>query len=248
MSPLTRRGKCFTHGALRAVCNLEGERWRRRSPIRSWPKTGTLPLGRGLLLFVPLIFAGNLVGVFLRYPDHGAAILFPPYAALTAVLLASRRRDWIVYIVVATSGPLRHEHRAVALLVGRAGRRGEHRPRMRRGAAPPASARPASAPRQRGGAVPLRDRGGDRGAGGGCDDRSDERRSCTTCRQTYSADVECLVRLERADGADDASRPHGSDALAGDVEALATRQTALHRDRACSASRWRCRARSSTSR
>jgi signal transduction histidine kinase len=67
-------------------------------------EAGTLPLGRGLSLFVPIIFAGNLVGVFLRYPNHGAAILFPPYAALTAVLLASRRRDWIVYIVVGAVG------------------------------------------------------------------------------------------------------------------------------------------------
>ncbi len=64
-------------------------------------ESGTLPLGRGLLLFVPLIFAGNLFGVFLRYPQNGAAILFPPYAVLTAVLLASRRRDWLVYILVA---------------------------------------------------------------------------------------------------------------------------------------------------
>ena len=63
---------------------------------------GTLPIGRGLLLFLPLIFAGNLVGVLLRYPEHGAAILFPPYAALTAVLVASPRRHWIVYVVIAT--------------------------------------------------------------------------------------------------------------------------------------------------
>jgi len=74
---------------------------------QSQPKlaeSGTLPLGRGLLLFVPLIFVGNLFGVFLRFPHHGAAILFPPYAALTAVLLAARRRDWIVYIVVGLVG------------------------------------------------------------------------------------------------------------------------------------------------
>jgi two-component system sensor kinase FixL len=67
-------------------------------------EAGTLPLGRGLLLFVPLILAGNLIGVLLRYPQHGAAILFPPYAALTAVLLASRRRDWIVYVLIGAVG------------------------------------------------------------------------------------------------------------------------------------------------
>jgi two-component system sensor kinase FixL len=65
-------------------------------------ESGTLPLGRGLLFFVPLIFAGNLVGVVLRYPNHGAAIVFPPYAALTAVLLASHKRDWLLYVLVAT--------------------------------------------------------------------------------------------------------------------------------------------------
>jgi two-component system sensor kinase FixL len=64
-------------------------------------EAGTLPLRRGLLLYLPLIVAGNLVGVFLRYPEHGSAILFPPYAALTAVLIASHRRHWIVYIVLA---------------------------------------------------------------------------------------------------------------------------------------------------
>ncbi|HEX7978178.1 MAG TPA: ATP-binding protein [Gemmatimonadaceae bacterium] len=67
-------------------------------------ETATLPLGRGLLLFAPLLFFGNLACLLLRYPNHGAAILFPPYAALTAVLLASRRRDWIVYIVVGSVG------------------------------------------------------------------------------------------------------------------------------------------------
>jgi signal transduction histidine kinase len=69
-------------------------------------ESGTLPLGRGLLLFVPLMFAGSLVGAYLQYPERGAAILFPPYAVLTAVLLASRRRDWIVYIIVGNLGHL----------------------------------------------------------------------------------------------------------------------------------------------
>jgi two-component system sensor kinase FixL len=64
-------------------------------------EAGTLPLRRGLLLYLPLIFAGNLVGVFLRYPEHGAAILFPPYATLTAVLIVSQRRHWVVYVGLA---------------------------------------------------------------------------------------------------------------------------------------------------
>jgi len=67
-------------------------------------ETGMLPLGRGLLSFAPLLIAASIAGVILRYPQHGAAMLFPPYAALTAVLLASRRRDWIVYITISVLG------------------------------------------------------------------------------------------------------------------------------------------------
>ena len=67
-------------------------------------ETGTLPLGRGLLSFAPLLVAATIAGVMLRYPQHGAAILFPPYAALTAVLLATPRRDWIVYITISVLG------------------------------------------------------------------------------------------------------------------------------------------------
>ncbi len=55
-----------------------------------------------MLMFVPLVLIGNEVGAMLRYPDLGAAILFPPYALLTAVLLASPRRHWVWYIGVAT--------------------------------------------------------------------------------------------------------------------------------------------------
>jgi len=67
-------------------------------------EAGTLPLGRGLLLFAPLLVAASIAGVILRFPQHGAAILFPPYAALTAVLLVTRRRDWIVYVTISVLG------------------------------------------------------------------------------------------------------------------------------------------------
>ena len=67
-------------------------------------ESGMLPLRRGLLLFAPLLVAASIGGVILRYPLNGAAVLFPPYAALTAVLLASRRRDWIVYIAITVLG------------------------------------------------------------------------------------------------------------------------------------------------
>jgi signal transduction histidine kinase len=53
-------------------------------------------------LFTPVILLGNQAGTLLRYPEIGAAVLFPPYAILTAALLASPRRDWIWYILVGT--------------------------------------------------------------------------------------------------------------------------------------------------
>lgn len=59
-----------------------------------------MPLATGLLLFVPLALMGNEVGSLLRYPDIGAAVLFPPYAALTAVLLVcGHPRDRIWYLL-----------------------------------------------------------------------------------------------------------------------------------------------------
>src|SRR5882672_10715329 len=57
-------------------------------------------LAAGLLIFAPLIFAGNEIGSLLRYPDVGAAVLFPPYAILTAALVASRPADWVWYILI----------------------------------------------------------------------------------------------------------------------------------------------------
>ena len=49
-----------------------------------------LPLATGMLFFVPIAFVGNELGVLLRYPQLGAAVLYPPYAALTAALVASQ--------------------------------------------------------------------------------------------------------------------------------------------------------------
>jgi two-component system, LuxR family, sensor kinase FixL len=63
---------------------------------------GIIPLAPGLLLFAPAILLGNHVGALLRYPEIGAAVLFPPYAILTAALLVTPRRDWIWYILVGT--------------------------------------------------------------------------------------------------------------------------------------------------
>jgi signal transduction histidine kinase/integral membrane sensor domain MASE1 len=56
-----------------------------------------------LVLFGVMALLGNVLGSALRYPDIGTAVLFPPYAALTAALIVSRRRDWIWFIVVAAA-------------------------------------------------------------------------------------------------------------------------------------------------
>src|SRR3954465_15911891 len=60
-----------------------------------------LPLAPGLIVVAVLCWAGNELGVSLRYPDMGAAILYAPYAFLTAALLTSKRKHWIWYILVA---------------------------------------------------------------------------------------------------------------------------------------------------
>lgn len=60
---------------------------------------GTLSLTSGLLLFAPLALLGNAIGAVFKYPEVGAAVLYPPYAALTAVLILSPRRDWAWYLL-----------------------------------------------------------------------------------------------------------------------------------------------------
>jgi signal transduction histidine kinase len=71
-------------------------------PVSAPPPGATsLGLWRGMLLFAPVALLGNFVGASLRYPEIGSAVVFPPYAALTAALLLSPRRNWIWYIAVA---------------------------------------------------------------------------------------------------------------------------------------------------
>jgi len=60
-----------------------------------------LSLATGMLIFVPTILVGNAIGALLRFPELGSAVVFPPYAVLTAALVASPRRHWIWYIIVA---------------------------------------------------------------------------------------------------------------------------------------------------
>ena len=60
---------------------------------------GALRLTRGLLVYLPIFLIGNAVPELLRYREIGISSVFPPYAALTAALVLSRRRDWLWYIV-----------------------------------------------------------------------------------------------------------------------------------------------------
>src|SRR5437879_9914369 len=76
---------------------MNGER--RRASTETGART--LPLAPGLIAFAPICLLGNEVGALLRYPEAGSAILFPPYAVLTAALVLSARRHWVWYILVA---------------------------------------------------------------------------------------------------------------------------------------------------
>jgi signal transduction histidine kinase len=63
---------------------------------------GAAPLGlwRGMLLFAPIAILGNFVSSWMRYPELGSAVVFSPYAALTAALLLSPKRHWAWYAAV----------------------------------------------------------------------------------------------------------------------------------------------------
>jgi signal transduction histidine kinase len=63
------------------------------------------PLAAALALFAILSVLGNLAGASMRYPEIGAAVMFPPYALLTVALLASPTREWKWYVLV---GALAH--------------------------------------------------------------------------------------------------------------------------------------------
>jgi len=54
------------------------------------------------VLFGIAALIGNAFASTLRFPELGSALLFPPYAFLTAALVASPRRDWIWYIIVGS--------------------------------------------------------------------------------------------------------------------------------------------------
>ena len=68
------------------------------------PDSGAGPLGLalGLSLFLPTVLLGNVAGSWLRYPEIGSAVLFPPFALLAAALVLSPRRNWVWFIAAAS--------------------------------------------------------------------------------------------------------------------------------------------------
>ena len=59
-----------------------------------------VPLSR-LIVFLVLIVLGNEVGRALQYPQVGTAVVFLPYAILTAALVVSPRDHWPWYVLTA---------------------------------------------------------------------------------------------------------------------------------------------------
>ena len=49
-------------------------------------------------------YLGASADIWLRFPDVGAAILFPPYAILTAALWRTEPRTWWMFLLAATAG------------------------------------------------------------------------------------------------------------------------------------------------
>ena len=70
-------------------------------------RLGRSPATRGAFT-AALVFAGCYVGAYaddrLRFADHGAAVVFAPYAILTAALLGSRPRWWWLFMLAASAG------------------------------------------------------------------------------------------------------------------------------------------------
>jgi len=55
-------------------------------------------------------YLGARAGVWLRFPGLGAAILFPPYAIVTAALLWSQPRTWWLVVLAAAAGNILGHH------------------------------------------------------------------------------------------------------------------------------------------
>jgi PAS domain S-box-containing protein len=68
-----------------------------------------------------LVFAGCYLGAsvdaWIRFPEIGAAIVFLPYAIVTAVLWRTRPQRWWIFILAAAAGDF-HPHRLAGATVG----------------------------------------------------------------------------------------------------------------------------------
>lgn len=70
------------------------------APARAPSDLDAPRLWTGVAIFAIALLVGNEIGSALRYPDIGSAVFFPPYAVLTAALVASPRRQWIWFLIV----------------------------------------------------------------------------------------------------------------------------------------------------
>ncbi len=61
------------------------------------------PLALCLAVFAALSLLGSQASAVLRYPEVGAAVLFPPYAVLTAALVLERRGRWPWYVLIGVA-------------------------------------------------------------------------------------------------------------------------------------------------
>ncbi len=70
--------------------------------------------GRRVAIAAALVFVGCYLGAcadtWLRFPGVGAAILFPPYAILTAALWRTSPRHWWIFLVAASAGNVIPHH------------------------------------------------------------------------------------------------------------------------------------------
>ena len=170
--------------------------------VTSHPDAQIHPLVRGLLLFAPISLFCNEIGSLVRYPEVGAAVLFLPYAALTAALVVAPRRDWVWYVLIDTAMHFASHwpHWSlswvllanVANIAARAHGRGDAARGVRWYSAPGQHFCPAAV-RHRRRAARARRR---------CDTWRREHRASRRLRQLL-ADVEGMVHLECTDGFDD---------------------------------------------
>src|SRR5262245_32794043 len=89
----------------------------RRNPETTWrrPEIARSSAGSSALVALLVLFGcflGAAGGTRFTFPDVGAAIVFPPYAVLTAALLFAPARQWWLFVLAAAIGNswAHHEH------------------------------------------------------------------------------------------------------------------------------------------